>query len=87
MPNPIDQRRLNDGIKAMALSEPKTLKEMRVQLLVVFDGMLALQSLDDLGSPEANQKAWDDMIELQRRYDTLIAKIAELEEKKTKSVL
>ena len=82
MPNSTDQRRLNDGARAKALSEPKNLKEMKEQLSIIFDGMLALQSLDDLGSPEANQQAWDDMTELQIRYDALKSKVEELESKK-----
>ena len=48
MPNPTDQRRLNDGARAKDLQEPKNLQEMKEQLFVIFDGMLALQSLDDL---------------------------------------
>ena len=82
MPHPTDQRRLNDGARAMALSEPKNLKEMEEQLRVIYDGALALQSMDDLGSPEANQRAWDDMIELQRRGDALRKKIEQIKNKK-----
>ena len=82
MPNPTDQRRLNDGARAMALKEPKTLKEMEVQLRVIYDGALALQSMDDIGSPEANQKAWDDMIELQTRGVALKNKIEEMKKNK-----
>ena len=81
MPNKNDRRRLADGAKARALPEPKTLKEMQEQVGTIFDGMLALQSTDDLGSPEANNQAWADMIELQKRYDTLKAKIESLEGK------
>lgn len=82
MPSQFDRRRLNDGARAMGLNQPKTLAEMEEQLRVIGDGALAMQSLDDLGSPEANKKAWDDMIELQARYDALEKKIKEIKNKK-----
>ena len=78
MPNPTDRRRLNDGARAMSLPEPKNLKEMEEQLGVIEDGALALQSMDDLGSPEANDKAWNDMLKLQKRAEALRAKIKKL---------
>jgi len=61
----IDQRRLNGGARAMALEEPRTLREIEEQISAIYAGAVALQSMDDLGSPEANQRAWDDMLELQ----------------------
>ena len=85
MPHPVDQRLLNDGARAMALTEPKTLKEMEEQLRIIYDGALALQSMDNLGSPEANQQAWDDMLELQRRAEALSKKIEELKQRDTKN--
>lgn len=78
MPNSVDRRRLRDGAGALALPEPKTLEEMKAQLQVLWDGAVALQSTDDLGSPEANEKTWNDMLELQQRAQTLEKRIEEL---------
>lgn len=55
----------------MSLPEPQTKEEMREQLLVLADGICALQSLDDLGSKEANDAAWNDMLVLQDKYSRL----------------
>jgi hypothetical protein len=77
----VTTRRLNDGKVAMGLEAPETstqlndLIEYRNQL---HDGICALQSLDDLGSEEANERAWNDMLELQKRYDKIEARIEEL---------
>lgn len=73
-----DKRRLADGDRAKGLAKPKTTKEIQQQLEILSDGIRALQSLDDLGSPEANQRAWDDMLELQRRSDALKATLKEI---------
>jgi Skp family chaperone for outer membrane proteins len=77
MPSKIDARRLRDGaaassllvdnLKELSLERLKTLKD------TLFDGVLAMQSLDDLGSKEANKEAWDRMIELQERYNAVEA--------------
>lgn len=69
---PVDQRRLNDGARAMQESEtePTTRAEAMYQMTTLSIGIAALQSLDDLGS-QANQKAWDDMLKLQERYYAL----------------
>ena len=64
MPSKIDQRRLNDGAIASSLSEPTTIQEIEEQIETISDGIRALQSLDDLGSAEANKAAWNQMLEL-----------------------
>lgn len=79
--DPRTRRRLAAGEEAKALPEPTTATEIRKQLDVLYDGMVALQSLDDLGSEEANQKAWDDMLALQKRYDALRARLTKMEGK------
>lgn len=79
MPTLVDQRRLRDGAKAQLLDEPKTAKEIRAQLDVLHDGIAALQSLDDLGSEEANDQAWNDMLALQRKAEVLRERLRQLE--------
>lgn len=83
MASAVTRRRLDDGAEALGLGTdlPEDLPgllELRGQL---HDGIAALQSLDDLGSEAANQRAWDDMLELQKRYDRVVKKIKELEKK------
>jgi hypothetical protein len=68
-------RRLRDGARAARLPEPETPEEIRSQLEILSDGIRALQSLDDLGSPEANQRAWDQMVALQAKHARLEEKI------------
>jgi hypothetical protein len=58
---------------------PDTLDGMKVYRDELKDGLCALQSLDDLGSEGANQAAWNDMLELQRRHDLVEARIKELQ--------
>jgi hypothetical protein len=79
MPTPVDRRRLRDGAEALALPEPRTLDEMKAQLQALMDGAVALQSTDDMGSPEANERVWKDMMELQRRHEALKRRIEKLE--------
>lgn len=75
-----DERRLRDGATAAALpADPQTAEEIRSQLVTLHDGICALQSTDDLGSPEANQRTWDDMLALQERHKALVVKLAALE--------
>ena len=81
MPSQVDRRRLRDGAEALALPEPKTLEEMEAQLQILWDGAVALQSTDDLGSLEANQQTWNDMLELQRRAHDLERKILQIKRK------
>ena len=73
-----DRRRLKDGAEAMALPEPQTLEEMERALQGLWQGAVALQSTDDMGSSEANEQVGNDMLELQRRAQALQKKIDEL---------
>ncbi len=79
MPTVIDQRRLQDGANAKCHDESKTAKEIRAQLDVLSDGITALQCLDDLGSQEANEQAWNDMLALQRKEGILKKQLRQLE--------
>lgn len=66
-----DQRRLRDGARGAAMEEPTAdtpQKEIRKYLGRMHESLCAMQSLDDLGSDEANKQAWDDMIALERKY-------------------
>jgi hypothetical protein len=80
MPSAVDKRRLNDGARALGRGKglPSKLSELQDLKTELHDGIAALQSLDDLGSEEANKRAWDDMLELQKRYDRVVKRIAEL---------
>jgi hypothetical protein len=83
MPSAVDKRRLKDGQEALELGTdlPTDLGELQTLRDQLHDGVAALQSTDDLGSEAANQAAWDDMLELQRRYDRVVKKIKKLEKK------
>ena len=77
MPTAIDRRRLRDGEKASAVP-PNDLAKLTLSQLqslreTVFDGALAMQSRDDLGSPEANDAAWEECIALDKKL-TIIDK-------------
>lgn len=78
--SPVTTRRLGDGERALKRSFPTT--DNKNELIAYRDelhaGIAALQSLDDLGSEQANQAAWDDMLELQKRYDQAVDRIKEL---------
>lgn len=76
-----NERRLRTALKAFALTIDLSadLPELYAMRDTLSDGIRALQSLDDLGTPAANDQAWNDMLELQRRRDTVIARIVELE--------
>jgi len=70
----VDQRRLNDGAAAMALGKANTEAEIKSQIEQLHDAIAAMQSLDDLGSPEANDAAMKD-------HDALLNKLESLERK------
>lgn len=70
----LDQRRLADGERALALPKPQSLDEIRTQLEVIHDGMLALQSLDDIGE-EGNRRAHENFCTLEKRYEVLQARL------------
>jgi hypothetical protein len=74
-PTARDQRRLACGAEALALPEPETIGEIRAQLKILHMGICALQSMDDLGSNQANAAAWADMLTLQEKHARLKAKI------------
>jgi len=74
-PQQITRRRLAAGARALALPSPTTRAEIAEQLNIIYDGMLALQSLDDLGNKEANDKAMRDIDTLQGQYDYLKTKL------------
>ncbi len=80
MTTTLDRRRLADGSRALAEAEhtPETAEEIRAQLEVVGDGIAALQSLDDLGSDEANASAARDHDELWVRYRALKKSLEEM---------
>lgn len=69
-PSPVDRRRLKDGALALAASQtwPATDDELTALIDQLRDAAAAMQSLDDLGSPELNQKAQRDLDEIMRRH-------------------
>lgn len=83
-PSAVDQRRLDDGARALWISgrEPSTIDDVRAQIEVVDTGIAALQSLDDLG-PEINQRALHDLDVLWKRRDALKRRLASLESKES----
>lgn len=70
-PIPRDVLRLKKGAAALALPEPQTLADMKARLPVLHEAICAMQSLDDLGSDDANRQALADMDELQERCRAL----------------
>lgn len=70
-PTTIDERRLRDGAAATALPVPSSRESALAQIETLDDAICALQSLDDLGSPEANARADEEMLLLQKRRDAL----------------
>jgi hypothetical protein len=76
-----DRRRIADGDRALALPDPNSDDEIRQQLTIIFDGMLALQSLDDLGE-EGNRKAFQKLEKLQARHTELTLQLQLLADKK-----
>lgn len=71
-PTPLDAARMAEAQSiAVALGEPMTREEARHAADELRDAITALQSLDDLGSPEANQEAWDRMMDLERKLATI----------------
>ncbi len=75
---PTDQRRLRDGQAALDAPQDladRTLDQLHDLRRTLFDGLAAMQSLDDLGSPEANEAAGRTCVELGRRLDAVEAKI------------
>jgi hypothetical protein len=74
--HPVERRRIRDGKRALFLPEPKTIHGMNGQIDILLDGARALQSLDDLGTPEANARAWKAMEWLMVKADRLREQVA-----------
>jgi hypothetical protein len=78
-PTKIDQRRLRDGAAGLALPTDDlgtlSVTALKQRYSQLHDAGVAMQSLDDLGTVEANQRAWDDMTELFRRFDAVKAEL------------
>lgn len=85
MPSPIDQRRLRDGASALEVSarQPETIDEARQQISTVYDGIAALQSLDDLGA-DANEFVLVTIRTLRKRMKALKQRLNDLEGKAAK---
>lgn len=74
-PFPRDRIRLQTGMDAIALPEPGTAEEASEQLTTIHLAICALQSMDDLGNDEANDRAMracDLLLEKYRRLERLI---------------
>lgn len=73
MNHAITNRRLRDGDRASGVSTTAedlaklNLPELLALKEVVFEGAVALQSLDDLGTPELNDAAWLQYQELEHK--------------------
>jgi hypothetical protein len=74
-PSNLDKRRLGKGARASMLPDPITREESEQQIKQLDEAIIALQSMDDLGTPEANQSAWQQMLDLQKRQDDLKARM------------
>ena len=69
----LDERRLRDADAALTLPEPTTKQELIEQLDAIHSAITALQSLDDLGTIEANTLATSKNFVLQDKYNRLKA--------------
>lgn len=74
----VDRRRIRDGdVAAAAASEPLTADGIRAEMDSLLDGLLALQSTDDLGSA-ANDAVEAQMQKLYARRQSLKKQLAEM---------
>jgi hypothetical protein len=64
-----DKRRLRDGAIALALKVPVSREELIVYRDKLGRAIAAMQSLDDLGTRELNEKAWNDMLRIEKLYN------------------
>jgi len=78
MPTLIDKRRLSEGNEANILELADTPQELGKQIRNLGEAILAMQSLDDLASIEANDSAWDMMIGLQNKRNRAKEKLRNL---------
>lgn len=79
----VDRRRLDDGARALAAVEPALDDTLAWRRYVeeLQSAVAAMQSLDDLG-PDANKKAWNDLLALQEKWKKAERKLAELRGKR-----
>ena len=70
-PSRLDQHRIRKASEISDLPEPNTTTETRERIEQLHDAIVALQSLDDLDSPEVNEAVWQQMSGLQQRQDSL----------------
>lgn len=76
----IQERRYRDMQAGFGLKpDGESLDALKRHLDDLHWAIAAAQSLDDLGSPEANKDAWDQMLALQDRYQAVSDKIKALE--------
>ena len=78
MPSQIDQRRLNDGAKALNTGEPPEGADLATLMNYteqIGDAIAAMQSLDDLGE-DANRRAAEAERALLATYARIKARIA-----------
>lgn len=85
MPSLRDKRRLRCGDKALHIStkdllllSDNALSNLHEDL---WDAVGAMQSLDDLGSVEANETAWNDMLRILRKAKRVGAEIKRRQER------
>ena len=73
------KRKLKDGANGMRIPTDNLssvlLDTLQARYSSLCDSAVAMQSLDDLGSPEENQQAWEDMKELERRINLIKVEI------------
>lgn len=77
-PTRLDRRRLDDGARGLMLPMPEDPAGLTAYLREMRDSLTAMQSLDDLGSVEANEAASRDHDELLARYLAAERRLAEL---------
>ena len=70
----VQDRRFRDlHRESVEWTEPPSMQDAQRQLEDLHDAIAAGQSLDDLGSPEANDAAWNRIVALLDRYKRLEA--------------
>ena len=81
MTTDLDRRRLRDGAEASAagdLPDDASLERLKARRDQLSDAIRAMQSLDDLGTHEANDAALEQMRALEEQEMRVVARIAEL---------
>lgn len=77
-PTKIDMRRLRNGERGKAIILSDNIDKLEEQIDTLHDATVAMQSLDNLGSPEANQQAYEDMRALTSKCDLAEKKLNQL---------